>query len=162
MTVVLRHNESLELNRVEYRGTVTLGELIALADYQANEPTWLSYDCLNLITPGTDFRTIALVALDDVFLKYRTLFEPLDFVIFRRSAWVCQSPAARAHVDHWIGDRDTRAGMSSDLRQFDTCSEACDWLLLSPRQGAIAERGEGFKDIVSYTIAPNVTRAATR
>ena len=162
MTVVLRHNEALELNRVEYRGSVTLAELIALADYQAAEPTWLSYDCLSLIMPGADFKTIDFDALNDVFMKYSALFEPLDFVIFRRSAWVCQSQAARAHVDHWIGDRDTRAGMSSDLRQFDSFAEACDWLVLSREQAAMVERGESFKDIVSYTIAPNATRTATR
>ena len=112
--------------------------------------------------PGADFKDIAFDALDRVFMKYRALFEPLDFVIFRRSAWVCQSQAAKAHVDHWIGDRDTRAGMSSDLRQFDSFADACDWLVLGPEQAAMAERGEGFKDIVSYTIAPNLVRPAAR
>jgi len=162
VTVVLRHNEMLELNRAEYTGSVSVAELIALAEFQAENPQWLAYDCLNIILPGTDFDSVGLDQLDGIFQKYRALFEPLQLVIFRRSAWICQSPRAEAHVRHWVGDRDTREGMSSDLRRCETIAEACDWLILGPAQAAAAQSGEGFNEIVRYSIPAEITRTAVR
>lgn len=160
MTVALWHNATLELNRAEYSGLVTVAELMALADFQALNPRWLSYDCLNIILPGADFDAIPFDALDGVFQKYRTLFEPKQFVIFRRSAWICQSAAAENHLHHWVGGRDTREGMSSDLRRCATVAEACEWLILGPANTAAAESGQGFDEIVRYTLPPKTLLAA--
>lgn len=151
MTVVLRHNEQLELNRVEYHGAVSLGELIALAEFQAANPTWLTYDALSLVLPSADFSGIDKAALDTLFAKYKQLFEPLHFLILRRSAWICQSDLAQAHVQHWLSGRDTREDVSSDVRKFDTFAEAGDWLILSPCETVALESGEGFTEIVSCT-----------
>jgi hypothetical protein len=162
VTVILRHNQALELNRVEYHGAVTLVELVALADFQAEKPNWLSHDCLNLIMPGADFKNVDFAALDEIFKKYRTLFEPLHFVIVRRSAWICQSPAARPHLHHWIGDRDTREGMSSDLREFNNFAEAGEWLVLTPDQAGMLQRGEDFDEVATFSIPVEPMRAAAR
>lgn len=153
MPVVLRHNDELELNRVEYHGSVTLAEIVALAQYNAEHPTSLTYDSLSLVLPGAHFRTIEKATLDNVFAQYRTLFEPLTFLILRRSAWICQSPAAEEHVAHWLGGRDTRQGMSTDTRKFDGFAEAGAWLILNPREIGQLERGDGFNEIVRYSIA---------
>ena len=162
MTVILRHNDSLELNHVEYEGSITPAELAALADYQATDPSWLSYDCINWIKPGADFRTVDLADLDDIFQKYRALFEPLNFVIFRRSAWICESDASEGHLQNWIGERDTRRGMSSDVRRFDTLAQACAWLVLNPAQALTVARAEGFKEVVRFTEPPSLARALGR
>ena len=162
MTVAFRHNQSLELNRVEYHGSVTLAELEALADFQAANPRWLSYDCLNLIMPGADFGKVDFAALDEIFKKYRVLFEPLHFVIVRRSAWICQSPAARPHLHHWISDRDTREGMSSDLRQFDSFADAGAWLVLTHDQTTMLQRGDDFDEVVAFSIPAQAAQAAAR
>ncbi len=153
MPVVMRHNDELELNRVEYHGSVTLPELVALAEFNAANPTWLTYDCLSWILPGAHFRSIEKATLDSIFAKYRTAFEPLHFLILRRSAWLCQSEAALEHLGHWLGGRDTRGGMSSDVRKFDTISEAGEWLILRPEETRQLETGEGFREIVRYDIA---------
>ncbi|MBX3510014.1 MAG: hypothetical protein KF700_02365 [Hyphomonadaceae bacterium] len=151
MPVVLRHHHKLELNRVEYEGAITVAELRALADFQAASPTWLTYDSLNLVLPGANFDSIELAKLDALYDHYKKLFAPLNFVILRRSAWICQSPAAVAHVDHWLGGRDTKAGMSSDVRWFDTFAEAGEWLVLNPAAAASLQSGEGFVDIFRLT-----------
>lgn len=160
MTVVLRHHEKLELNRVEYRGSVSLAELTAMAEFQAEEPSWLSFDCLNIVMPGADFKAVELAALDAVFARYRELFEPIRFLILRRSAWICQSRAGDAHVEHWIGGRDARTGMSSDVRLFDTIEEAGLWLVLNPAQTTTLATSEDFRDIAHFTIAPEAARPA--
>jgi hypothetical protein len=153
VTLVLRHNQALELNRAEYHGSVSPAELVALAEFQASNPTWLTYDSLSWITPGADFDDVDLQALDAVFDRYRQLFRPHQLMIFRRSAWLCQSPGAQRHLDHWLHGHDTRAGMSSDLRQFDTFKDAGAWLVLSKDETAALESGEGFNEIVRYSIS---------
>jgi hypothetical protein len=159
LTIVVRHSEKLELNRVEYHGRVSLAELSALADFNAAHPTLLTYDCLSLALPGSDFLSIDKGALDALFAKYRTLFAPIHFLILRRSAWICQSPAAEAHVRYWLTGRDTREAVSSDVRKFDAFADAGAWLVLSPEETVELETGEGFAEVTRFSIAPSVSPA---
>ena len=152
MTLVFRHNAELEVNRADYIGSVTSAELRALVEFQAANPTWLTYDTLSWIAPSVDFDDVDLAALDTVYTRYTQLFETRQLLIFRRSAWICQSPRAEAHMAHWLSAGDTRTGMSSDLRRFDSFAEAGRWLVLNEAETAALESGEGFKEIVRYTI----------
>ncbi len=154
MTAIFRHHEKLEVNRVEYCGSISIAELSALAAFQAANPSLLTYDGLNLVSATADFRAVDLAALDDLFAKYRALFQPLTFLILRRSAWLNFSPSAQAHVDYWVRGRDAKAGMSSDVRQFDSFEAAAEWLVLNPRDLETLKSGEGFKELARYTIPP--------
>src|SRR5690606_37101556 len=89
--VVLRHNETLELNVAEYHGAITLGELQAVAEYLAANRSFLKCDCLSIVFPGATFENIAFDDLDRIFGRYQTLYAPLNFQIIRRSAWLCFS-----------------------------------------------------------------------
>jgi len=150
VTVVLRQNDGLELNLVEYRGGITLAELKALAAFMARHPAHLQRDTLNIIQPGGDFSAITLAELDALFAYYTKLFAPLNLQIMRRAAWVCRSVAAQAHLRHWLSG-DIRKGMSTSVRMFDTFADAGDWLLLSAAEMAIAESGENFTDVARFT-----------
>lgn len=150
MPAVLRHNETLELNLVEYQGGVTLAELKALAAFMARNPEHLRRDTLTIIQPGGHFNAIALAELDGLFAYYAKLFAPLNLQIMRRAAWVCRSAAAEAHLHHWLSG-DARRQMSSTVRAFDTMAEAADWLLLSPAELALVERGQGFANVARFT-----------
>lgn len=161
MTVVLRHNDKLELNVAEYAGAVTLEQLSALADYGAAHPNFLRKDMLNVVRADADFSQVDHAGLDALFMRYRTLFAPLNFQIYRRSAWLCMAQSADALVDYWLTGHDIRAGMSSTVRKFDTWAEAGDWLLLSASELALAERGEGFTELAVFE-EPSVRQAATR
>lgn len=147
MPIVLRHNEKLELNRVDYSGAISVSELKGLADFQAAAPTWLTYDCLNLVQTDASFSSVDFTELDALFAYYGELFAPITFVIMRRSAWLYQSPMALAHVRHWLHGRDLRTELSSDVRLLNNFTEAGDWLVL--KQGAVAalESGEGFAEV---------------
>lgn len=162
MTIVLRHNAALELNLVEYLGSVTFAELQTLAASQADNVSKLKNDTLTVVHPGCDFSSVAFAELDALFDHYRILFAPMQLQIYRRSAWICRSPAALPHVNHWLGERDMRQGMLSDVRMFDTYAEAGDWLILSDAELALVERGEGFVEIARYHAPIEYPRAATR
>ena len=149
MPAVLRHNEKLELNLVEYWGGVSLAELKAMAAFMAQNPLRLQHDTLTIIQPGCDFDAIAPADLDALFAYYAKLFAPLDIHIMRRSAWVNRSAAAQSALRRWLSG-DARALMRSNVRAFDSLPEAADWLLLNQEDLALIERGEGFVDIARF------------
>ncbi len=152
MTLILRHNTDLELNRAEYHSSVTTAELSAMVAFQAANPTWLACDCLNVVAPGAHFDTVSLADLGGVFETYRVLFEQQQLTIFRRAAWICRSPAAQRHITYWLNSRNLRKGMSSDVAQFDTFAEACAWLVIAPEQTPILESGAGFEEVARFDI----------
>lgn len=154
MPVVLRHNESLELNVAEYRGAVTVAELKAVANYLALNPTFLKRDCLSIVFPAANFDAVALETLNEIFGAYKALYQPMSFQIIRRSAWICLSPAAQAHVDHWSGKREAREAMSTTLQQFATFEEAGDWLVLSEAETLAVQTGVGFEELIRFEDAP--------
>jgi len=150
------------MNLTEYHGAISLAELDAVADYFAANTSLLKRDTLGLVLPGAHFGDIALPALDDLFRRYAAIYAPLNFEIIRRSAWVCLSPSAQAHIDYWIGGRDTRGAMSSTLRQFSSLAEAGDWLVLSEAETAMLESGESFLELARFAPAPDAPRARAR
>ena len=159
MTIVLAHNDVLELNLVESSGPITLGELGAIAAYGARHPEFLKSDTLAIVQPGAVF-AVSFAELDALFSRYAKLYGRLDFQIYRRSAWLCRSPAAQPHVDYWVGGRDLKEALSSAVRQFESLAEACDWLLLSASDLAAVERADGFTEIARFEGGP--ARAAAR
>lgn len=158
MTVIFRRNEALELNRVEYCGRMSVDELKAIAKYQADKPDLLGSDCLNLVRADADFSGITNETLAAIFDHYRTLFSPLRLQIFRRAVWLCEGDAPKAQVTFWLS-QDAKEGMASTVKQCHTFEEAADWLLLMDAERGLLERGEGFDEIVRFTLpAPSLAR----
>jgi hypothetical protein len=150
VTVIFRRNEALELNLCEFTGAIALGELKALAKYQADKPDILGSDTLNVVRADGDFSAVSLADLDRLFELYRELFTPLRLQIFRRAVWLCEADPPKAHISHWLS-QDAKEGMSSTVKHCHSFAEAADWLLLTDPERALLERGEGFPEIVRYS-----------
>jgi len=161
VTVILRRNEALELNLVEFAGSITLDELKAVAKFQADKPDLLASDCLNVVRAGGDFNSVTFAELDMLFEHYRKLFSPLRLEIFRRAAWLCEDEGPKAHVAHWMS-RDAKEGMSSTLKHCHSFAEAADWLLLMDAERGLLERAEGFAEIARFDLPVASARGATR
>lgn len=127
---------------------VSNAQMVALAEYQLTHPDWLAYDVVNLVAADADFSTVRNEDLDAIVTKYKTLFEPRDLVIFRRSAWVNHSPASQEQLDHWIARRNTRGQQTLQARQFDDVAATCGWLGLAADKAQLLETGEGFDERV--------------
>lgn len=159
MTIVLRHSEKLELNLIEYRDTISLAELHALAAFAAANPQHMVRDALAVIMPGARFSDVDAAALDQLFAHYRQLYAKVEFQLLRRSAWLCLSPEAAPQVRHWLRG-DAREAMSSAVRQFETYAEAGEWLVLNPEEIALLERGETFVEITRFPEAATLRASA--
>ena len=162
MPVVLRHNETLELNLAEYSGSVTYDELTAVAAFLAANPSFLKRDCLSVAHEACDFDSIDLSDLDKLFGGYAALYAPITFQIIRRSAWVCLSPSAQRYIDYWVIGRDARGALSTTLRQFATYEEAGDWLVLSEAETLALQTGAGFDVVAHFELKPEATSARAR
>lgn len=150
MPIVLRHNEKLELSRVEYTGAIRAQDLHDHAAFNAAYPIWLGFDCVSVVHADIDVTGISLANLDGVFNAHRELFEPLGLMFMRRSAWVCESPAGQRLLSHWLTKRNADKSPWADVRQFDTFDAAGEWMLLSAENIATLKSGEGFKDVARF------------
>lgn len=153
MPIALRHNEALELSRIEYSGAMRAEEMFNHAAFNAANPIWLGFDCVSVIHPDVDVSAISLPNLDVVFSTNRKLFEPLNLMFMRRSAWVCESPQGQRFLSHWLSKRNAEKSPWTDVRQFDTFEAAGEWMLLTPANIAIVKSGEDFKEIARFEAA---------
>jgi hypothetical protein len=158
VTVVVRHSKTLNLNLVECSGVVTTAQLGALAACAADNPMLLEADSLNIVRPGADLSGVDMSALGALYAHYQKLFAPLKFQVYRRTAWVCQSPAAQAHVAFWARGNESRKAFSTNTCQMDTLSEAADWLLLNADERGQVDRYEGFSEIARFDDARALAR----
>jgi hypothetical protein len=159
MPTVLRHNQTLNLNVVECTGAVSTAQLGALAAYVAEHPELLGADSLNLVRPCADLSGVDLRELAGFYARYRELYAPLKFQVYRRTAWVCQSASADAHVDFWVTGANPGKAFSTNVRRMETLAEAGDWLLLGGAELEQVERGEGFIELARFQ-DPEPTRMA--
>lgn len=150
MPIILRHNERLELSRVEYYGQVRAEDMHAHAAFNADHPVWLGFDCISVIHADVDVSGISLNNLEGVFSTHRQLFEPLGLMFMRRSGWVCESPMAQRFLSHWMTKRNADKSPWADVRQFDNFDAASEWLLLSPASAAALKSGDGFKEVARF------------
>lgn len=153
MTIVLRHSERLELNLVEYRDAISLSQLHRLAAFAGGHPEHMVRDSLAVIMPDARFSDVDAPALDALFAHYRTLYADVEFQIVRRSAWLCLSPKAAPQLRHWLTG-DARGGMSSAVSQFETYADAATWLVFSPEEAGLLERGETFAELARFGDTP--------
>lgn len=150
MPLVLRHNATLELSRVEYFGAIRAADLNAHATFNAANPIWLGFDCVSVVHADVDVSGLSLADLDGVFRAHRKLFEPLNLMFMRRSAWVCESETGQRFLSHWLAKRNADKSPWADVRQFNTFEDIGEWMLLSPAHLAILKSGEGFTEIARF------------
>lgn len=154
MPIVLRHNAGLELSRVEYTGAIRAQDLHDHAAFNAANPIWLGFDCISVIHQDVEVSAISLADLDAVFKAHRELFEPLNLMFMRRSAWVCESAPAQRFLSHWMTKRNAERNRWADVRQFNTFEAAGEWMLLSAENTATLKSGEGFTEIAHFGAGP--------
>lgn len=161
MPIVLRHNPEHEISHVEYYGVIASADLAAHAKFNADNPVWLGFDCLSVAAANVDPSELSLADLNLVFNDNQTLFRPLDFLIMRRSAWLCDSTAARPLLLHWLGLRSATEYAWSDIRLFDAFDDAAEWLLANPLAREALRTRSGFTEIARFETV-RAPRAAAR
>lgn len=150
MPIVLRHNPKLELSRVEYFGRVQVADLHNHAAFNAANPIWLGFDCVSVLHSDIEVAGVSPADLDGVFTSHRQLFEPLNLMFMRRSAWVCESAPAQRLLSHWLTKCNADRSPWSEVRQFDRFDAAGEWMLLTPANIIALKDGDDFTEIARF------------
>ena len=158
MPIVLRHNAKLELSRIEYTGVMRAKDMHDHASFNAANPVWLGFDCVSVIHDDVEVSGISLPDIDGVFSAHRELFEPLNLMFMRRSAWVCASPDGQRFLSHWMTKRNADKRPWADVRQFDSFEAAAEWMLLSAENAALLKNGDDFKEVARFASAAAPSR----
>jgi hypothetical protein len=162
VTVLVRHSPTLNLNFVECSGVVSTEQLGALAACASQHETLLKSDSLNIVRAGADFSGVDMAALGALYAHYQKLYKPLQFQVYRRTAWICQCPSALPRVDFWVRGDEARKAFATNTRRLETLAEAAEWLLLSPDESAMLESGESFAEFAHFDDEPARAVAAAR
>jgi hypothetical protein len=159
---VLRHNPTLELNRVEYFGVLQAIEFHDHAAFNFANQAWLGFDCLSVIHADMDGSSLSLADIDAVFDANRALFEPLKLLFMRRSGWICASETGQQLLNHWLSKRDGKRLPYAEERLFETYEAAGEWLRLAPDAIAALEVGAGFTEFARFEATSSPSRATAR
>jgi len=158
MPIRLRHNAALEVSRVEYFGAMAISDLEANAAFNAANPEYLGYDCLSIIRADIDVAGLSLSDLESILNTHHTLFEPLDLMILRRSAWICENAPAQRLLTHWFATREQKRSTHAVLRQFETHDDVAEWFLLDADGARQLRSGEGFTEIATFGVSGALSR----
>jgi hypothetical protein len=159
MPIVMRHNEALELTRVDFFGKVLPEHVFAYGSFGVTNPIWIGFDCMTCVSADADVSAITPANIEAIFRSFGGALQPVNAVVRRRTGWICEvKPGQQALLSHWLERRNAGSDPDARVRQFETFEAASDWLLLSPEGAAAFKSGEGFTEIARFETPASLSR----
>lgn len=154
MPIVMRHNETLELTRVDFFGKLLPEHVRGYGAYGLANPHWVGFDTITFVSADTDVSGITPAHLDAFFNAFGGMLRASDKMVRRRTGWVCDNPACQAALNQWLAKRNAGAEPDAHVRQFASSEAVSEWLLLSPDAAAALKSGEGFAELARFDGGP--------
>lgn len=151
MGIVARINDALGIRSHEFYGAIEVAELVALAEfYQANSGL-VRTDIISVVHEHATGHSGLMEHLALIRERFSALHRSSDFLLVRRSAWVCPNPSAWALLEDFLHERHSRDGLGSEVCLVATIAEADS--LFEPDELATVNSGDGFRTIFSIDYA---------
>ncbi len=150
MPIVMRHNEALELTRVDFYGRILPEQVHAYGAYGLAHPHWVNFDCITFVSADTDVSAISRADIDAIFKAFGAMLQASSTLVRRRTGWVCQSAACQQALDAWLAKRNAGTEPDTHVRQFNSAEAVSEWLLLSPEGAAALKSGHGFAQLALF------------
>lgn len=116
VAIVAYINDELAIRVHRFSGVVTPGQVYDLATFYDSARPLVRTDLISIVGADVqDTSALFLPELDQLRRRFRELHEASDFILLRRSGWVCQSRAAWSVLEAWLQDRHSRDGHGSEL-----------------------------------------------
>lgn len=154
MPILMRHNESLELTRVDFFGQLLPEHVHGYGAYGLANPHLVGFDTITFVGADIDVASITSTHLDAFFNAYGGMLRASDKMVRRRTGWVCDEPRCQAALSQWLAKRNAGAEPDAQVRQFATSEAVSEWLLLSPAAATALNTGEGFVELARFDSAP--------
>jgi hypothetical protein len=147
MGIVARINDAMGVRIHDYFGAVESSELFALADFYRINPGWVKTDVISVVDENATGHAVLAMHLGLMRERFRELHKTSDFLLVRRSAWVCPNVSAWSLLEDFLHERHARDGQGSEVCLVSTLPEAS--ILFEPDEIAGVSSGEGFRLIFS-------------
>lgn len=156
MPILMRHNEALELTRVDFYGQLLPEHVRGYGAYGLAHPHWVGFDTITFVSADTDVSAITPAHLETFFTAYGGMLRASDKMVRRRTGWVCDNAACQAALSQWLAKRNAGAEPDTHVRQFASSEAVSEWLLLSPDAAKSLATGEGFAELARFDAQPPV------
>lgn len=143
MGVLAKFNEALSVRVHDYFGDVEPEDLFELADFYRANPLLVKTDLISVVDETATGHAVLAEHLKAMRERFRLLHQTSDFLLIRRSAWVCPNPSAWSLLENFLHERHSRDGLGSEVCLVATLPEAS--CLFEPDEISAAESGQGFK-----------------
>jgi hypothetical protein len=150
MPILVRHNEALELTRVDFFGKVTPEDVRGYGAYGTANPHWTEFDTITFVADDTDVRAIKLADIDGFFSAFGPVLRASEKMVRRRSGWVCNNAMFKPGLAVWLAKRNAGREQDTEVRLFANGEAVSEWLLLSPTAATALVKGEGFTELARF------------
>jgi hypothetical protein len=147
MGIVARINDALGIRVHDYFGVVEPSELFALANFYQDNPGLVKTDVVSVVDENATGHTVLAKNLESMRERFRELHKASDFLLVRRSAWVCPNLSAWPLLEDFLHERHSHDGQGSEVCLVATLPEAT--CLFEPDEIAAVRSGEAFRLIFS-------------
>ncbi|MBL8545582.1 MAG: hypothetical protein JNL81_03915 [Hyphomonadaceae bacterium] len=158
MPILVRHNEGLELTRVDFFGKVLPEHVRGYGAYGMANPHWTEFDTITFVADDTDVRAIKLADVDGFFDAFGPVLRAADKMVRRRSGWVCDNATFKRGLALWLAKRNAACERDGEVRLFANGEAASEWLLLSPEKAAALVSGKDFTELARFDSASDTVR----
>lgn len=150
MPIVMRHNEALELTRVDFFGQLLPEHVQGYGAYGIANPHWVEFDTMTFVAADTDVSAITRADIDAFFNSFGDVLRASDKMVRRRTGWVCDNAVCEAALNIWLKKRNADSEPGGHVRLFKNTEAASEWLLLTPSAAAALASGEGFTELARF------------
>lgn len=158
MPIVMRHNEALELTRVDFFGKLLPEHVRGYGAYGTANAHWTEFDTMTFVAADTDVSAITPADVDTFFTTFGAILRTSDKMVRRRTGWVCDNAICEAVLNIWLAKRNAGSEPDNPVRLFKTSEAASEWLLLDTEASAAMKSGEGFIEVARFDSAAGAAR----
>jgi hypothetical protein len=157
MGIVAKINDALGIRVHRYFGAVEPSDLYALADFYRANPAFVKTDVISFVDESASGHTVLLKHLELMRERFRELHRSSNFLLIRRSAWVCPNVSAWSMLEDFLHERHSRDGLGSEVCLVATLAEVS--CLFEPDEIAAVGSGNAFRPIFSNDQAASASAA---
>lgn len=149
MPINLSVNQELCLRIVSFEGTVSAADLEQLVTLYDQRRGLLDYDSVYLL----DAQKVDVEPdqLDQLRRRVFGIYDDVELVVRRRSAWIFRSPHVGQMAEYWLTERHGRDGSGAEFCVGRTLDDALP--LFSDKEIAAVKTGAGFVHLASTEAA---------
>lgn len=148
MPIEVRMSSDFGIQLVKFSGAVTNEQAQQLGRLHESRPDLLAADSVQIIDEDADLRQLRGAPLQVLRSHYNRLHRRADFLVLRRSGWICRSASAWRLVEIWLEGRHAHDGQGADVSLVGALADLAPMFTAEELEAISLERG--FDEIARF------------